>query len=538
MSRRRRAQRLAFCASLAALFSLSCITAQESRPQADTFKGTTMNQARKQAEHRRRRIIMNNDGNDCRKPKPDEPKTPENFLSKRTSPLAGSQVDAIFYCDGVFNSYTHRSEETERRGHGDQYAADWAWELGAQGRDALQIIADFGHKNGMEVFWSMRMNDTHDSGDGALLCQWKKDHPEYLMGKKGEKFAAGGGRWSAVNYGLPEVRDKVFRILKDVATRYDVDGIEMDFFRHPVYFKPQMLGEPVTQEHCDMMTDLLRRVRAMTEGVAARRGRPLLVAIRVPDSVEYCKAMGLDVERWLQEDLADILVVTCYFQLNPWHESVRLGHKYGVPVYPSLSESRVKGEAGKMRNALEAYRARAMNVWASGADGIYLFNYFNPRTALWRELGDAAGLEKLDKTYFVSYRDSRGAGSWLAGGKRFANLRELSPDAPIALKAGQRQEVSLQVSDDVLWGKDKGIVPELILRIQTKKLDHPEDLSIALNGKTLGSGAFSEGWLEFSLAPEAVVKGENRFEFLLKPEAKASPALLDILLHIRYPKRP
>jgi hypothetical protein len=297
-----------------------------------------------------------------------------------------------------------------------------------------------------------------------------------------------------------------------------------------------MLGEPVTQEHCDMMTDLLRRVRAMTEGVAARRGRPLLVAIRVPDSVEYCKAMGLDVERWLQEDLADILVVTCYFQLNPWHESVRLGHKYGVPVYPSLSESRVKGEAGKMRNSLEAYRARAMNAWAAGADGIYIFNYFNPRSALWRELGDAAGLEKLDKTYFVSYRSGREAGYWLAGGKRFVTLPELSPDAPIALKPGQKHEVPLHVSDDVLWGKEKGIVPQLTLRIQTKKLEHPEDLSISLNGKPLPPTALSDGWLEFSLAPESVVKGLNRFEFLLKPEFKASPALLDLMLQVRYKK--
>ena len=46
---------------------------------------------------------------------------------------------------------------------------------------------------------------------------------------------------------LPEVREKVFRIFRDVCMRYDVDGIEMDFFRHPLYFREMMLGEPVSR---------------------------------------------------------------------------------------------------------------------------------------------------------------------------------------------------------------------------------------------------------------------------------------------------
>ena len=54
-----------------------------------------MRQRRKEAAHKKRRIIMNNDGNEpvyyCKKVDRDE------FLSLRTAPLAGSQVDAVFY---------------------------------------------------------------------------------------------------------------------------------------------------------------------------------------------------------------------------------------------------------------------------------------------------------------------------------------------------------------------------------------------------------------------------------------------------------
>jgi uncharacterized lipoprotein YddW (UPF0748 family) len=99
--------------------------------------------------------------------------------------------------------------------------------------------------------------------------------PDYLHGASPRTSSrTGPDAGSAVNYGLPEVRDKVFRIFQDVCTRYDVDGIEMDFYRHPVYFKPQMTGEPVTQEHCDMMTGLLRRIRAMTIDVGQETGTP------------------------------------------------------------------------------------------------------------------------------------------------------------------------------------------------------------------------------------------------------------------------
>jgi len=509
------------------------VSLSQERPKGPMSE-TEMREARKKAAHRRRRVIMNNDGNDCRNPKPDEPKTPENFLSKRTSPLLGSHVDAIFYCTGVFNSYTQKSDETELRGHGDQFAVDWAWELGKQGRDALAIMVDFGHQNGIEVFWSMRMNDTHDSADGALLCQWKKDHPGCLMGKKGDKFAAGGGRWSAVNYGLPEVRDKVFRILQDVCARYDVDGIEMDFFRHPVYFKPQMLGEPVTQEHCDQMSDLLRRVRKMTEEVAAKRGRPLLIAARTPDSVGYCRGIGLDIERWLKDDLIDLWVLTCYFQLNPWEESVKLGHKYGVRVYPSLSESRIKDAAGKLRNSLESYRGRAMNVWNSGADGVYLFNQFNPRHPLWRELGDPPALQKLDKLYFVSPRGSNDAKRWLAGGDRFITLPRLSPENPLTLKPGEKRAVALPVGEDLRRGTPQTPLPELILKIQVTKLAVAEALSVTLNGTPLGARNLLGDCLQLSPSPELTARGSNLLELALKPGTQEALTLRDLYLTVRH----
>ncbi len=379
--------------------------------------------ARTAAAHRHRRIIMNNDGNDARTT--NQAHTTESFLLNRTSPLAGSQVDAVFYCTGVFNLYTHASEETELRGHGDQRAVDWAWELAKTGTDSLATMVNFCHANEMEAFWSMRMNDTHDSGDNALLCRWKQDHPDWLMGSKGQKFAHGAGRWSAVNYELEPVRDKVFRILNDVCSRYDIDGIELDFYRHPVYFPQQMTGKPVPQSSCDLMTGLIRRVREMTERVGMERGRPLLIAVRVPDSMGFSKAMGLDVEAWLDEGLIDILTGGCYFHLEPWENLVALGHRHGVPVYACLSGSRIVSasnpEATTADNAL-LWHAEAKQAWDAGVDGVYTFNLFNPNSSLFRQLGSPQTLMPVDGPFKPITGNPKSMERWLKGGSSFLLL--------------------------------------------------------------------------------------------------------------------
>src|SRR5437763_8736349 len=104
------------------------------------------------------------------------------------------------------------------------------------------------------------------------------------------------------------------------------------------------------------MTALLRRIRMMTEELGRKRKRPILLAIRVPDSVEYCKWIGLDLQAWLSDGLVDILVAGGYTQLNPWDYSVTLGHNYVVNVYPSLDEPRVRDEGTrKLRETVETY---------------------------------------------------------------------------------------------------------------------------------------------------------------------------------------
>ena len=62
----------------------------------------------------------------------------------------------------------------------------------AQGTDPLEVMIDFCRKNNLEIFWGMRMNDTHDTSNPLLRPRWKVDHPDYLMGTEDRPPKRGG----------------------------------------------------------------------------------------------------------------------------------------------------------------------------------------------------------------------------------------------------------------------------------------------------------------------------------------------------------
>lgn len=479
---------------------------------------------RHELAHRQRRIILNDDGNEVIYYPKDLPVTAENLLARRTSPLIGSQVDTLFYCpiSAGFSYFTHDTKVGTVLEHPIFGSNNIARTLIDQGTDALRMVVDFGHAHNIEVFFSMRMNDTHDAAHTPenpypLFPPLKAQHPEWLIGTRDNRPPY--AQWSAVDYARPEIRDLAFRFFEEVCRNYDVDGVEMDFFRHMHYFKSVAYGGTASTAELDMMTDLLRRIRTMADEEGRKRGRPILISVRVPDSVEYSKAVGLDIERWLAEGLVDLLVGTCYFQLNPWEYLVKLGHKYGVPVYPSLSDSRVRADGPPYpRGAIESYRARAARVWQSGADGIYLFNFFDPNAPMLREIGDPKTLARLDKTYFVTVRNYS-PDMYLKGGEAFRHVPMLTPDNPMALTPGQPLTVPIMLGERP--ARIRAEQPAVKLCLLSPG---PCALPVKLNGTALGEATRAGQWLEYAVPFRLVKPGENQVRIAL-PEA--SPAAAD-----------
>ena len=466
---------------------------------------------------RKRRIVFNNDGCDALYYPTKLAATPEAFLKLRNRALAGSHVTTISYCSisSGFGHFTHDTKIGEiltKDIPGSRKSRNLTADLLRQGTDPLRVVNDFAHQNGMECFWSMRMNDTHDGAHRPdkpypLFPKLKADHPEYLIGSFDKKPMHGS--WTSVNYALPEVRDLAFQYIQEVCQNYDIDGIELDFFRHLSYLKSVSFGGEASNRERSGISQLMRRIRTMTEELGLQRGRPILITIRVPDDAEYAHLVGLDVERWMREGWVDIVMGSGYFQLKPWENLVALGKTHNVPVYAGFSEPRVTGEDKRLkRGSVESYRGRASRAWQAGVDGIYIFNVYNAAARFLSEIGTPEALAPLPKLYFPTIRNAKPS-RYLRGGNRFQTVPVLTPSDPWALTTGKAVAVPVQIGSDAQSGT-------ATLHVRAENVTDPDALLVRANGVALTDGKAVDGWLDYLLPADAVHPGRNTVELQLK----------------------
>ena len=96
--------------------------------------------------------------------------------------------------------------------------------------DPMPILIREAHAAGMEVHpwvWVFRAGYTQDRG--AIL----KAHPDWVeLSKYGEDLSANGGFW--ISPSIPEARDFLIDLFKELVGKYDVDGIHLDYIRYEV----------------------------------------------------------------------------------------------------------------------------------------------------------------------------------------------------------------------------------------------------------------------------------------------------------------
>jgi len=490
-----------------------------SKLPADTLEA--LRNSRKESVAAKKRLIFDNDGCDALHfPKTMEG-TVQNFLDLRTTGLLGSNVTTLSYCTissgfGLFTHDTKAGEFLSRDiGPINPNSKNIASELLRQGRDPLRIVADFCKENRLECFWTFRMNDTHDAATRPdnvhpLFPKLKQEHPELMVGSFQKKTPF--GTWTSVEFAKARIRDLAFRYAEEVCQGYDIDGVVLDFCRHLCFFASVANGGTASTEELEMMTDLLRRIRVMTEVEGVRRGRPILVSVRVPDGPEYAKAIGLDVETWMKEGLADIYIGSDYFQLAPWSNWVALGKKHGVAVYAGISESRVRNTDRFKRGGVETYRARCAEAWKAGVDGIYIFNVYDAKAPFLRDVGSLENLQAKDKLYFATTRIDGGypINFYLRDGSRFLKIPLLVPNAPWNIDPSEPRSLEMDFADDS--PKDDSL--KITLHCWFDKPIEPETFVVTLNGTALKKGVPTRnGWIDISVPTNLPKVGRNQWTF-------------------------
>ncbi|MCP4641691.1 MAG: family 10 glycosylhydrolase [bacterium] len=529
--------------------ALVCFFLSVAVSQSASGAENDLKKAREDAKWRERRIMYNDDG--CH-PRPYT--TPDELIALRLRQLTDTQVDTICYCTGgggLFWGHIPRVGEligefvSENDG---QYVKDICAGLRAldeQGTDPLAVAVEFGHAKGMEVFWSYRMNNIEDSFAAWSRARWKREHPEYLFGEPEDygKYPAEDPRkwWSALDFAVPEVRDYMVRIFTDVCSRYDIDGVDMDWFRAPRFFRETNEDRPVSAEHVAMMNDFMRKVRAMTEEVAETRGRPLLISCRVPLSVERCLAIGLDVPTWLEEDLVDILVfggdLAPMAMAPELRTMTELAHKHNVPAVANICVSGLQPVNGYHTN--EAWWAAATNAWQCGVDGIYVFNLFpTERKEQFSRIGSLDTLKGQNKLFAIDWIRPQA----LFG---FDKAGIVAPDRlPMACVPGKPVTAKLHVGEDVVANAPEGQVPHARLRIRLTAAGTGDQVGITLNGIDLGNArptallaeAPGPAWFEVVVDPRDLKIGANGVTVRLTSErtSESAPSMDRLELPVSY----
>ncbi len=503
---------------------------------------------------RKRRIIWNNDADDLagiaqgmgRPNWPSKYDSVQQYLSQRMDALKGTHVNGLAHCG--FATIPH-------------------WELPGEniqvlGPDPVQPALKFAHDNRMEFFFSLRMNDVHCAVYSGLQywSPFKLENPQLLQSRirsdrfqqnflpwiKGESehphtalleyWGAGGERtidkfrnssmgpisfsWPAFDYAQPEVRQRVLGVVEEASRRYDLEGIELDWCRHPLLFK---YGQE--RRHLPVMTDFIHQVRQVLDNRGKERGRPILLSMRVPDSPTLALSVGLDVEEWVAQGWVDILIagfgsLPYSFPVEQW---VQLGHDHGIPVYGGLSWKHVFSH-------VEAIRGAAYRLWDAGVDGLHTFNFLDPTNQYGSlsEIGDPDGLAHLDKMYQIDL-DRKRVGymnETLWPGQLPLSLTTQSGPAryDLGLKIADRPEKAARIEVQTRW--DPATRAD---RISWQVNGHAQPRPRAMTGEDAGWS----GWETRDLR-----RGKNTFQVTVqRPETEdpSQPVTLEELrVWIRY----
>ena len=470
---------------------------------------------------RRKRFIYNNDGtfilsNGLHDGRTLTPEDVEDYVDL----VAGTRVTSFFICThssmpyykslherafGCLNPDTppgdggHPHEADDCKLYGQNVLA-----LLEQGTDIVELCVNRAHLGGMEAFASMRMNDLHFNDPAIRFPRGQGDfwieHPEYYIGNAEPGWHADG----ALNFAHAEVREHKLSMVREICERFDVEGIELDFMRFPIYFPPGK-GE----ENIPVMTDFLRAVRAITDEVEKRRGRALELGVRLPVQVAQCRKLGFDPVAYAKERLVDFITITPFlhnFASVPVRSFRAALGDDSIPIYAGTMSHEIGGSLSH-----GAFRASAANCFREGADGLVLFNFFygneNPEPVgrscsgacreLLQELGNADRLQGRNKVYS-------------AGVREVAYGTYLDYALPASLSSGESLSMDVDLSEDVSLEVPQRAV--LFVRVKGEG-----DWRATWNGESLVRAVCAEGYSAYGLA-ENIEKDAMVHVFELSPD--------------------
>jgi hypothetical protein len=431
-------------------------------------------------------------------------------VEKQLEPIAATDVNTVVCCPMGWRFYNFPSEVDTTWKEPGAYARDVArfpnWQkmvdnLKAGGdplRDALEAVRRL--KKGFII--SVRMNDNHyvDQEEFPTHNNFWRAHPEYRLDPEGKSTAPRNTR--VFNYLMPEVRDFYFAVIEELCTKYDVDGVELDFQRAPYFFHEKDLerGRAVMSAH-------IERIRRMMDRVGRERGKHLQLGVRALHTVAANLQIGADLIAWDHAGWIDSITVSPYYiqtadvGVEEFAAKCRQAKIYGELNYVHLQLAGTgHNPADRRYVTAEAYRAATLSLLERGADGVSFFNTCAiPQPALGRLTADLLhGYKDLDRLR----RSDKNYAVYATGNTLFGRI----------FPAKDRKEFQIFVADEI-----PGYARKAALRIETKASVGGVRVEAWVNGTRLEEYTPSEVELFPALAGNDSAPKMERLKFFAVP---------------------
>ena len=458
----------------------------------------------------------------------------------------GTHIDSIYWSWGEGHQAPYPSEVLPL------YDSPGFKKWADDGINIVRVFLEASKQRGIEAFFSYRINGSDNDLGPVAEIPMKEAHPDWLI----HTWNA-NGYW---NFAIEGVHEYKLHILREAAENYDFDGIELDFARVCPVLPPGHQWE-----YRDRLTDFIRATRAMLLEVARKRGRPFLLAARIPENLEGCHFDGIDAETWAQEELLDIFVMGCRSFDVDIPAFRRITEGTNIKLYPCIDDHHASD--GYQWPPIEVMRGVAVNWYQQGADGVQTFNFahatpegtdrtvgqmylekgWGTHRQAYQEIGDSDSLKHKNKIFVVQRRGG-GHGTtvipnpedWSTPRFMYFNTNMFGQlPAPLDNEGKVDTLLTIAVADDVAAEVDR--VDQITLRlllsdpeaenlpedrrlqpVTVATIGHPDTLQntpaakeiedqidVRINNILLGTPMVKEGWLVFAIQPKFLAAGDN-----------------------------
>ncbi len=323
--------------------------------------------------------------------------------------------------------------------------------------DMVRDFIDACRSCGETPFISLRLNDAHHIYRGAKAkpeerekalaeFQFFADHPNCRIGPDVD----GDERMQhMLDWGRPEVRDYKLRLIEELCSKYDFEGLELDFMRHWIFFN---LKRTTAEQRRTIQLGFVRRVRELLDSTS-KPGQHRWLCVRIPSYPETYDAMGIDLSAFAKAGV-DMVNASSHYFTDCQLEIAALRRQlpasvalYAEVQYVSSMAQRFPDPNGtnninaNRRTTPEQFNTVAHQAYAQGADGVSAFNFqyyrgtYNPTDVygapaeppydVFKRLGDPGWLAQQPQHYFMG----QGQGQPKKSGRPFQEI--VNPGTPV-----------------------------------------------------------------------------------------------------------